>query len=167
MTVEFIVSMIGPDSIKIVSDVKHNTQAHGGEWLSSKFMHMDGQFSALLKIKVAAVKAEALREYFSSLPDVEVQINPVDESFDRHGHLIQVCIEGRDHLGLINEIAESLRSLDVFIVHLECNRLSVLASGENVLMLDATLNVPEGIEAEEVKDQLEALEDSLVVAVTN
>ena len=162
----YISTVSGPSTPGIVKALAETTRKHGGEWLASKVMKLDGQFSALMKVSIDADQVEPLRETlsreFSELRFINSEaISATHEEIKS----IDLEVDCRDREGLTRDISNILFNLDLVVQNLEFNRFPVSSIGEAVFSAKLTLGVPEGSSARAIADEIEALSEDMRVNV--
>ncbi|BHH86039.1 glycine cleavage system transcriptional repressor [Desulforhopalus sp. 52FAK] len=162
----YISTVSGPSTPGIVKALAETTRFHGGEWLASKVMKLDGQFSALMKVSIEAESVEplqkALIEEFSDLQFVNSSaVSPTNEEMQS----IDLEVDCRDREGLTRDISNIIFNLDLVVQNLEFNRFPVSSLGESVFSAKLTVGVPDGTSARAVAEEIEAISDDMRVNV--
>lgn len=162
----YISTVSGPSTPGIVKALAETTRAHGGEWLASKVMKLDGQFSALMKVSIEAENVDplqkALIEEYSDLQFVNNSaVSPTNDEMQS----IDLEVDCRDREGLTRDISNIIFNLDLVVQNLEFNRFPVSSLGESVFSAKLTVGVPEGTLASAVAEEIEAISDDMRVNV--
>lgn len=162
----FISTVSGPSTPGIIKSLAQTTRDHGGEWLASKVMKLDGHFSALMKVSIDAESVQplkaALTKEFSQLQFLESPAaNPTNEKVTS----INLEVDCKDREGLTRDISNIIFNLDLVVQNLEFNRFPVSALGESVFSAKLTVAVPEGTSAVAVAEEIEAISEDMRVNV--
>lgn len=162
----YISTVSGPSSPGIIKALAQTTRDHGGEWLASKVMKLDGQFSALMKVSIEAENVDplqkALIEEYSDLQFVNNSaVSPTNDEMQS----IDLEVDCRDREGLTRDISNIIFNLDLVVQNLEFNRFPVSSLGESVFSAKLTVGVPEGTLASAVAEEIEAISDDMRVNV--
>lgn len=162
----YISTVTGPSSPGIIKALAEATRNHGGEWLASKMMKLDGQFSALMKVSIDAESVtplqEALEEEFSDLQFLNsAAASPTHDEIKS----IDLEVDCRDREGLTRDISTIIFNLDLVVQNLEFNRFPVSSLGESVFSAKLTVGVPEQTSARAVAEEIEAISEDMKVHV--
>ena len=165
---DLVLTLIGPDRPGLVEAVAEPIAAHGGNWLESRMAHLAGQFAGILRVEVpdakAAALAEALRRLEARGLRVTVESAPGAVSLPRR--TLVVDLVGLDRPGIVHEISRVLAQRGVNIEELVTDRTPAPMSAELLFRSRARVNVPEGLDAAELRSRLERLAQDLMVQVT-
>lgn len=162
----YISTVVGPSSPGIIKALAQTTRDHGGEWIASKVMKLDGQFSALMKVcieqeNVLPLKT-ALAEQFS---DYHFFYSPASSASNQRSRSIDFEVDCKDREGLTRDISNIIYNLDLIVENLEFNRFPVSSFGESIFSAKLTVGVPERMSAQAVADEIEAISDDMRVNV--
>ena len=162
----YISTVSGPSTPGIIKALAQTTRDHGGEWLASKVMKLDGQFSALMKVSIDAESVKplqtALVKEFSQLHfHKSAAASPTHEEVTS----IDLEVDCNDREGLTRDISNIIFNLDLIVQNLEFNRFPVSALGESVFSAKLTVGVPEGTSARAVAEEIEAISEDMRVNV--
>lgn len=162
----YISTVSGPSNPGIIKSLAQTTRDHGGEWLASKVMKLDGQFSALMKVSIDAESVNtlkaALTEEFSQLQFIE---SAAASQTHEEVKSIDLEVDCKDREGLTRDISNIIFNLDLVVQNLEFNRFPVSALGESVFSAKITVGVPEGTSALTVAEEIEAISEDMRVNV--
>ena len=165
---DLVLTLIGPDRPGLVEAVADPIAAHGGNWLESRMAHLAGQFAGILRVEVpdaqAAALAEALRGLETRGLHVTVQRGPRPEAAARR--TLVVDLVGLDRPGIVREVSRVLAERGVNIEELVTDRTPAPMSAELLFRSRARVNVPDGLDATELRARLEKLAQDLMVQVT-
>jgi glycine cleavage system regulatory protein len=165
---DLVLTLIGPDRPGLVEAVAEPIAAHGGSWLECRMAHLAGQFAGILRVEVpdakAAALADALRRLEARGLRVTVESAPGAVSLPRR--TLVVDLVGLDRPGIVHEISRVLAQRGVNIEELVTDRTPAPMSAELLFRSRARVNVPEGLDAAELRSRLERLAQDLMVQVT-
>ena len=165
---DLVLTLIGPDRPGLVEAVAEPIAAHGGSWLECRMAHLAGQFAGILRVEVpdakAAALADALRRLEARGLRVTVESAPGAVSLPRR--TLVVDLVGLDRPGIVHEISRVLAQRGVNIEELVTDRTQAPMSAELLFRSRARVNVPEGLDAAELRSRLERLAQDLMVQVT-
>jgi glycine cleavage system regulatory protein len=165
---DLVLTLIGPDRPGLVEAVADPIAAHGGNWLESRMAHLAGQFAGILRVEVpddsAAALTEALRRLDTRGLHVTVQRGPRPAPSSRR--TLVVDLVGLDRPGIVREVSRVLAERGVNIEELVTDRTPAPMSAELLFRSRARVNVPDGLDASELRARLEKLAQDLMVQVT-
>ena len=162
----YISTVSGPSTPGIIKALAQTTRDHGGEWLVSKVMKLDGQFSAMMKVCIEAERLEPLRIALTDeFPDLQFMESPAASRVNKRVTSIDLEVDCRDRKGLTRDISNIIYNLDLVVQSLECNRFSVSSFGEAVFSAKLTVDVPEGTSSQAVAEEIEAISEDMRVNV--
>jgi glycine cleavage system regulatory protein len=166
---DLVLTLIGPDRPGIVESVAEPIAAHGGNWLESRMAHLAGQFAGILRVEVPDEKASALGDALRRLESkglrITVQSGPRPAAPAARRALV-VDLVGLDRPGIVREISRVLAERGVNIEELVTDRTQAAMSAELLFRSRARVNVPDGLDASELRARLERLAADLMVQVT-
>ncbi|TCS42507.1 glycine cleavage system protein R [Reinekea marinisedimentorum] len=157
MTVQLIVSVVGPEKMGLIKQLTVKTAEMGGTWIANKVTHLDGQIAGLLKLKIDEDKLPAFKEMMSSYEGISVGFHEVSDSEPVKKTLVRLTLEAEDRSGLTSDITHLLYDLDVVIDHLDSNRYPVIGLNTGVFEAHLTLELPEALSIEGLRIELEKL----------
>lgn len=164
-----VLTLIGPDRPGLVEAVAEPIAVHGGNWLESRMAHLAGQFAGILRVEVPDAKASALADALRRLEArglrVTVETAP-GAAADTPRRTLVVDLVGLDRPGIVHEISHVLAQRGVNIEELVTDRTPAPMSAELLFRSKARVNVPEGLDAAELRARLEKLAQDLMVQVT-
>ena len=162
----YISTVVGPSSPGIIKALAQVTRDHGGEWIASKVMKLDGQLSALMKVCIEQENVDplktALAEQFS---DHHFFYAPAVSATNERSRSIDFEVDCKDREGLTRDISNIIYNLDLVVKNLEFNRYPVSSFGESVFSAKLTVGVPQAMSAQAVADEIEAISDDMRVNV--
>ncbi len=130
--------------------------------------HLAGQFAGILRVEVpedrAAAIAEALRRLDTRGLHVTVQRGPRPEPSSRRTFVVDLV--GLDRPGIVREVSRVLAERGVNIEELVTDRSPAPMSAELLFRSRARVNVPDELDASELRARLEKLAQDLMVQVT-
>jgi glycine cleavage system regulatory protein len=165
---DLVLTLIGPDRPGLVEAVAEPIAAHGGSWLESRMAHLAGQFAGILRVEVPDAKAAALADALRRLEarGLRVTVESAPGAVSAPRRTLVVDLVGLDRPGIVHEIARVLAQRGVNIEELVTDRTPAPMSAELLFRSRARVNVPEGLDAAELRSRLERLAQDLMVQVT-
>jgi glycine cleavage system regulatory protein len=157
MTVQLIVSIVGSDKMGLMKQLTTQTAELGGSWITNKVTHLDGKVAGLLKLEIDSEKLPAFKEMMSRFTELTVDYHDAIDSASVKKKLVRLVIEAEDRSGLTSEITHLLYDLDVAIDHLDTHRYPVIGLNTGVFEAHLTLELPEGLGVEGLKNEIEKL----------
>jgi glycine cleavage system regulatory protein len=166
---DLVLTLIGRDRPGLVEAVAEQIAAHGGNWLESRMAHLGGQFAGILRVEVpdanAAALAEALRKLEAHGLHVTVE-SEARRSAAPARRTFVLDLVGLDRPGIVREISHVLAERGVNIEELVTDRTTAPMSAELLFRSRARVNIPDDLDATELRARLEKLAGDLMVQVT-
>lgn len=162
----FISTVFGPASPGIIKSLAEVTRGLGGEWLSSKVMRLDKQFTAMMKVSIKEEsKSKLIEELEKKFDQLQFFYSEADTENNEQRKTINLVIDCKDRSGLTKDINTILHNLDLVVENMEFNRFPVVGLGEAVFSAKLTLAVPEDTSAEAIAEEIESLSEDTRVNV--
>ncbi|GGI83294.1 hypothetical protein GCM10007978_21350 [Shewanella hanedai] len=162
----FIASVIGPIVPGIIKSLAEVTRRFEGEWVTSKVIKLDGHFSAMMKIAIAAEAEGELKSCFEAeFSGLRFFFDEVLADKDTAFTSLHLRVDCQDRSGLTRDIVNILTDLDLVIEHMEFNRVAVSTIGQTVFSSTLNLAVPQGVSTESVVELLEGVTEGTRVKV--
>ena len=166
MKSNFVTTIYGPVFPGMIKSLAETTRSLGGEWLTSKVIKLDGQFSALMNVVVAEEAEQKLKsgleQRFPSLHFVYAELSETPRAATKTINLIVDCI---DRPGLTGDLSNILANLDIVVEDMECKRFAMDGIGDTVFSARLTLSVPEAADSEVIAGEIEAMSEDVRVNV--
>ena len=168
MQTTLILSLMSDDKPGIVEALASALETHGGNWLESRLVHLDGKFAGVVRVAVEEDKRLALLAAFDGLRDGGLDIH-CDLSEKKAGlsdaFLASFSAVGPDRNGIIKELSRALSHYHINVEELESNLSSMPYSGEPIFEASGTLSVPARIDIRDLQDRLFAIADELGIDI--
>jgi glycine cleavage system regulatory protein len=164
-----VLTIIADDKPGIVETLAATIAAQDGNWLESRMSHMAGKFAGILRISIPAKEVNSLQIRLSELATQGISVG------------VEVCAEagesgatkdltlnliGNDRAGIVKEVSQALAKMGVNVLELTTNCESAPMSADILFKTEAHLRVPQGFDADELTDALEALSNDLMVEIS-
>ena len=161
-----VITLIGDDRSGLVDAIAGVVARHGGNWDRSHLAELAGKFAgiALVRLPDAAVDAllSELRSFDSQgLLAITAERASATETRDAGAH-VALELTGQDHPGIVHEISHVLAGLNVSIDELE-TAVAPAPQGGNLFIANAVLELPDGLDIDELCGALEAVAHDLMV----
>jgi glycine cleavage system regulatory protein len=162
----YITTVVGPSSPGIIKAMAQATRDHGGEWLASRVMKLDGQFSALMKVCIEQENVVPLKTALAErFVEYHFFYSPALSPTHEQTRSVDLEVDCNDREGLTRDISNIIYNLDLTVENLEFNRFPVSSFGESVFSAKLTVGIPEGMSAKAVADEIEAITEDMRVNV--
>jgi len=167
MMATLVLTVIGDDRAGLVDALAGPIARHDGNWDRSHMARLAGKFAGIVVVSVPDERIDALTAELRTLTgqgllDVSVAIASTDAP-EPDDELLQLHLIGQDRPGIVREVASALAQRNVSIEELETSASSAPMSGELLFEAIATLRVPAGTDAADVRSILEAIANELMV----
>jgi len=160
----YITTVLGPDRPDILKSLAIVTRGWGGEWLNSKVMKIDGQFTAMMKVTIeqeveGKLKAE-LQEKFKDLTFIYTEAASGKE---KPLETINLVVECKDRSGLTKDINSIISANDLQVDRMDLDRYEVSGIGVAVFCAKLAISVAEGTDKEAIAAYFEEMPDDVRV----
>lgn len=168
MNLDLVLTVIGDDRPGLVENLAGTISAHQGNWLESSMSHLAGKFAGIVRVSVPSERQEALRTALSAQTALKVvaEIAPAAEGLATTRHrAFSLNLVGHDRIGIVREVTQVLARHAVNVESLDTYTSAAPMSGETLFHADATLRAADTLDANVLKQELEALSAELVVDI--
>lgn len=168
MTTSLVATVIGADRPGIVNLLSDVAQRFGANWAGSRMASLAGQFAGMVHFEVADGNAEplagALRELASAGLHVVIARGDAEAATGPR-RMIRLELVGQDRPGIVRELSGRLAGRGVSIDELHTEIASAAMSAERLFKVNALLTVPGSLADDELKRELEALANEMMVDI--
>lgn len=169
MTSHLVITLVAEDKPGLVEQLSQTIADHDSSWQESRMARMAGQFAGILLVDAPDAKTESLTAAINALSSkgIHAQVKQCDSGLDTtQQQQYQLSLVGNDRPGIVKEMSQALasRGINVEELHTECKDAPM--SGGMMFHASALLLLPESIEPETVKDELEELANDFMVDIT-
>lgn len=167
MNRHLVLTVISPDRPGIVQQLAKTISHHGGNWQESRMAHLAGKFAGILQLAVPEEHAAGLRQALRDLAGAGLQIVVEDaEAPPAQTHRTwSFSVVGPDRTGIVAEIAQAFAERGISVDELETDCSSMPWSGEPLFEATGNIQVPEGVDMNQLLDQLDTIADQLAVDI--
>ncbi|MGM0632018.1 MAG: glycine cleavage system protein R [Pseudomonadota bacterium] len=162
-----IVTLIGDDRPGLVDSLARTVADHGGNWLESSMSRLAGKFAGILRVSVADSQAGPLIDDLEALEGVRLVVERgYAEPDGETPRSLQLSLVGNDRPGIVREVFQTLAAHGVNVEALETECVSAPMSAELLFRARADLQVPSGIDMDDLREALERIADDLIVEIS-
>ena len=166
MFTTLVMTVIGADRPGLVQSVAACVADRGGNWLESRMCHLGGQFAGLLRVEVAAARAEELAGALRGLEAEGLRVMIHVESGAgpaAAGAAVVLELVGQDHPGILHQVSSVLADRGVNVEELESECVSAPMGGGTLFQARATVLVPPSVRMGELRADLERIAADVMV----
>ena len=164
-----MVTVTCPDRPGIVERIAETVAAHGGNWEESRMARLGGDFAGIVKVTVAAERAEELRQALMRLADrhmaVTVKVAEPAVGLAQPARSCRLCLVGADHEGIVHKVAAFLAGKGVNVGQMETALVPAPVSAAPVFSMTAVIELPEEVTVESLRNELERIGHELGVDI--
>jgi glycine cleavage system regulatory protein len=164
-----VLTIIADDKPGIVETLAATIADQSGNWLESRMSHMAGKFAGILRISIAAEKADSLQASLSALVSqgINVSVEISAEAGDSVATKdLTLNLVGNDRPGIVKEVSQALAKMGVNVLELTTSCESAPMSADVLFKTEAHLRVPQGFDSDVLTYALEAISNDLMVEIT-
>ncbi len=165
MSERAVMTAIGHDRPGLVEEVSEFVFARGGSIEDSRMANMHGQFAIAMSIAGTAEAVGRIRadlDTLSAQTGIHAQLTTAVQGSGASSR-VPYSLTGRalDQAGLVHQVANVLRSLDVNIESLDTTLEAAPETGAPVFAMELTIAVPGETQVQTLRDELGRVCDSL------
>lgn len=163
---QLVITILGQDRPGLVEDISSTVLGHHGNWLTSNLSHLAGHFAGIIEVTVPEQHLQELQDSLHALEKLEVRIETgVEALTDTCAEKLNFVITGNDRPGIVQELAGVIRHKGANITHLNSKQQSAPNWGVPIFSAVATVELPNGMNKDEVVTALEAITADLIVDI--
>lgn len=160
-----VITMMGNDKPGLMDSIAKIINSVDGSWQASSFANMAGQFAGFAEVLVSEQSEQALLKSLSEHPELTITSSAGVKSSGPSLKRASIEIEGNDRVGIVRELTGVLHQFDLNIILFKSACESAANWGNLVFKAEASVELPESLDLDELKDALEALSDDLMVDI--
>lgn len=162
---QLILTVIGQDKAGLVEQLATVISSHQGNWMASNLSHLGGYFAGILQLEVPEEHLFALTTEMERMSDLDIKIQQGLDSEMHPDKQLQFVITGNDRPGIVRELSSVIKHKGANITHFESSKQSAPNWGVPLFHAIATVELPAGLNKDEVVKALEAIASDVVVDV--
>ncbi len=162
---QLILTVIGQDKAGLVEQLATVIASHQGNWMASNLSHLGGYFAGILQLEVPEEHLFALTTELERMSDLDIKIQQGLDSEIHPDKQLQFVITGNDRPGIVRELSSVIKHKGANITHFESSKQSAPNWGVPLFHAIATVELPAGLNKDEVVKALEAIASDVVVDV--
>jgi glycine cleavage system regulatory protein len=162
---QLILTVIGQDKAGLVEQLATVIASHQGNWMASNLSHLGGYFAGILQLEVSEEHVFALTTELERMSDLDIKIQQGLDSVIHPDKQLQFVITGNDRPGIVRELSSVMKHKGANIIHFESSKQSAPNWGVPLFHAIATVELPVGLNKDEVVKALEAIASDVVVDI--
>lgn len=169
MSTSIVLTVVSDDHPGIVETLSDVLARHAGNWAESSMMSLAGKFAGILLAELPQDSADAFIADLGELEGLGIQVVAQrSETVGQEAATRRVTLElvGQDRPGIVHDITAILARHAVNVLELETTVQSASMSGESLFLAHARMGLPDGVNMERLRDELEALANELMVDIS-
>jgi glycine cleavage system transcriptional repressor len=161
-----VLTAIGADRPGLVEEVSEFVFARGGNVEDSRMANMHGQFAIVMLVGGPQEALERMAADLDALAErtaIDARLTPVSEGAAAATARTPYRLTGQalDQAGLVHEVANVLRGLDVNIETMDTTLEPAPVTGTPVFAMDLVVGVPDATPVDALHDELARVCDAL------
>ncbi len=172
MQIEMVLTVMASDRPGIVELLANVVASYDGNWVDSAMSRLGGEFAGILRIELDDDKVAGLEKALEALEEDGIstsvrkstkfarEANPATEQRKAY-----VEVVGQDHKGIVRDVSKVLADNRVNVDELRTRVFEGSMTGEHMFSAEADIVLPEGLELEQLCEQLEDIAGDLMVDV--
>ncbi|WP_031568694.1 glycine cleavage system protein R [Rheinheimera texasensis] len=164
---QLVLTLIGQDKAGLVEQLATLIADYHGNWTASNLSHLAGYFAGILQVEVAEQHVAALTAALQQMQDLDIRVQHGVDSRVNQQKLLRFVITGNDRPGIVRELSSVIKHKGTNIIHFESSKQSAPNWGVPLFNAIATVELPEGLNKDEVVRALEDIASDVMVDVEN
>jgi glycine cleavage system transcriptional repressor len=161
-----VLTAIGEDRPGLVEEVSEFVFARGGSIEDSRMANLQGQFAIMMVVGGTREAIERIKSDLETLSleaGIHARLTPPGRADVEATPRLAYRLTGRalDQSGLVHQVANLLRSLNVNIESMETELEAAPVTGAPIFAMDLVIAVPQDTPAQKLRDELAAMCDPL------
>ncbi|MER2493713.1 glycine cleavage system protein R [Catenovulum sediminis] len=168
MQINLVISLITRDKPGVIEKLSAVVKKHQGNWLASNFCRLSGQFAGIVEISCPTDAKTQLSDEIAARLNHEAQIHIAEGQDEQNlqSRRAQLSVMGNDKSGIVNQISATLAEHNVNLVRLNSTCESAPNWGSLLFKADATLEIPETVDIDDIQEALEEIANDLIVEIS-
>ena len=163
-----VITALGDDRAGLVDALAAVITEHDGNWEQSHMTELAGKFAGIVLVTVEDGRVDELTEALGQIEEAGL----LDLTIERAravpdsgpGARLILTLVGQDHPGIVSEVSHALASRHVSIEDLQ-SEIAPAPMGGHLFRARIVLEVPKGMSAGDLQDDLEAVAADLMVDI--
>lgn len=168
MPVSVVLTFIGDDRPGLVESVSEVLTTHGANWEQSRMASLAGKFAGILLATAPSARFAELKSALEGLSTQGLSLT-VEQSAEARAdvehRVIRMELMGQDRPGIVHEISSAIAGHGISVEELNTEVEHASMAGGNLFRARATLQVPDGVEEERLRETLESLANEIMVDI--
>jgi glycine cleavage system regulatory protein len=158
-----VFTFLGNDKPGLVEQLATTVNSVGGNWLESNLAQMAGKFAGIVRVTIAAEKADnlemSLLEHNSTT--LTVTVDNSEQAINPAVHHGKLSVVGNDRCAIVQEVTKALASHDINIQELQSRVSSAPMAGIPLFEAEIFFQVSAQTKADAVTAELDHIADNL------
>ena len=160
--IDLVITFGANDRKGIVDAISQRVADLNGNWQQSRLIRLGGKFSGLIHVSIDETQLDELKTQLQSINDVTFQIDRIDQ-VQSELHTLAFTIFAHDRPGIVRELSALLSKMGINVLELNTNCESAPMSGEMVFAAELVVELPDGVDEEQLASACESLSDDLMI----
>ena len=171
MQMEVVLTVMASDRPGIVELLADVVASYDGNWVDSAMSRLGGEFAGILRIEIEEAKVPGLEKALEALGEdgISISVRKNTEAGGQtkpaSGRKAYFEVIGQDHKGIVRDVSKVLADNKVNVDELRTHIFAGSMTGEHMFSAEADIVLPEGLEMDQLCEQLEDLASDLMVDV--
>ncbi|MEM8811320.1 MAG: ACT domain-containing protein [Pseudomonadota bacterium] len=167
MNIEMVVSLIATDRPGLVRRLSETVSDRSGSWIESSMARLGGEFAGIVRISLPKSELAGFETALDELraDGITLSVRRDEPIAPLIGQRLDLKVTGSDRPGIVHEISRALDERSVSIEDLETEIFSGSMSGDKLFVAQARIVLPDGLDMDEVRGDLEDIAQDIMVDV--
>jgi glycine cleavage system regulatory protein/folate-dependent phosphoribosylglycinamide formyltransferase PurN len=167
-TTSLVVTVMGPNRPGIVSLLSDRAQRFGANWTASRMATLAGEFAGMVHLEVPRQQAEPLAAALRGLESsgLRIVVAKSDGAQAPSGFRgVELELIGADRVGIVSQLTRILAERGISIEHIHTEIARATPSAAPTFKVNAHLLVPNAVDADALRHELEALAREMMLDI--
>ena len=168
MPVQMVLSVIATDRPGLVQTLSELLASHQGNWVESSMARLGSDFAGIVSVTIPKGEVEPFKSALSALSGegISVTVREGSKTALPAGQWAWLELTGGDHPGIVRDISTALSQHGVSIQELKTQIEPASMAGGDLFTAEAWVLVPEGLEIEALREELERIASDIMVDIS-
>lgn len=168
MKSDFVLTFTSPDRPGVIEDLTQLVVDCGGNWEESRSARLCGDFAGIARVSIEEGSIAKFEQGLEKMQtkDIVAQVRKNTPQSKQMGTTPGALIcSGADHEGIVSGVASRLAAMGVNVEEMETTVLAAPTTGTPLFQMQCQLTLPGNCDLEQLRSQLQVLEQDLAVEI--
>ena len=160
-----IISAIGSDRPRIVSELSGVITSHGGNIEKSRMTRLGSDFTIIMLVTVDPKWEESLVVALQAIKELSITTKGTEPNTVIPGENCQILLSGADNQGIVKVLSKYLEEKSINIIEMDTHISQAPISGSPLFNLNASVSIPGEVDGRDIQSDLSQIAQDLGVEI--